>query len=243
MEQIYTNLSVVLLDDDDMSLLHLKQLITSNNQAMVVGVFTDPTVFLRQAPALHFDILILNCEMPGASAKEVVEIIGCERCIISTGSKDKYEEAIKCHPIDIMIKPPTQLDVMRTLNKARKIITPSAGKDYYLFKTLEHPDKISIRIQDIIYIFTHNNSRRKTMLMRNGASYTLSDYTMDELLEIAPHLLRPNQSELVAIDMIQCKGYDHVYLTISDKLAKHKWTPIGRSFIKEFNAHYKRCSL
>lgn len=81
------------------------------------------------------------------------------------------------------------------------------------------------------------------MLMRSGTSYTLSDYTMEELLAIAPHLLRPNQSELVAIDMIQCKGYDHLYLAISDKSAKNKWTPIGRSFIKDFNSHYKRCSL
>lgn len=243
MEQKYTHLSVALLDDDRMSVLHLKQLILTNNLAKVVGVFTDYKIFLQYLQALDFDILILDCEMPGISGKEIVEIVGCERCIINTGSKDRYEEAIKCHPIDIMLKPPSQLDVMRTLNKARKIITPSIGKDYYLFKTLEHPDKISVRIQDIVYIYTHNNSRRKTILMRNGASYTLSDYTMEELLVIAPHLLRPNQSELVAIDMIQCKGYDHVYLTISDKSAKQKWTPIGRSFIKEFNSHYKRCSL
>lgn len=244
MKNINNSLSVVLLDDDKMELLQLEQIITTHHLAKISATYDKPNVFLKEFSMLDFDILILDCDMPGISGREIVEKIGGEHCIISTGSKDKYEEAIKCHPIDILIKPASEFELYRTFEKAKKILSPSTEKnEYYLFKTLEKPDKISIKIHDILYIHTYNNSRRKIMTMRNGVSYTLFDYSMDELLGIAPHLLRPNQSELVAIDIIESKGHDYIYLTICDANAKNKWVSVGRSFKKSFDSHYKNCRL
>jgi PleD family two-component response regulator len=92
MKQANENLSIVLLDDDTVSLLHLRQLAANTGLANVVATFNSPQKFMEEFLNLKFDLLILDCEMPGMSGKEIIKKIGKDRCIVHTGSKHKYEE-------------------------------------------------------------------------------------------------------------------------------------------------------
>jgi DNA-binding LytR/AlgR family response regulator len=241
MKNINANLSVILLDDDLSSLLYLEQLIKTSQIANVVGIFNNPLKFVQEFPNLHFDLLMLDIEMPGMSGKEVIKKVGKERCIVNTGSHLKFEEAIKCHPIDILIKPANEIHFTRALEKAQKILMhPVLNKEYHAFRTSASNDKLNIRTKDIVYVATDYDSRNKVALMQDGREYILMNYKMDELINIAPHLLQPNHSVLVSMDIIASKGYDHICLTLLNKDKKQKMVSIGRAFMKKFNLQYNK---
>ncbi len=194
---------------------------------------------MRDLPQLHFDLLMLDIEMPGMNGKTIIKRVGKEHCIVVTGSKPRYEEVIKCHPIDILIKPATELHLQRALEKARIILAqPLRSKEYYAFQTAGSSDKINIKVKDIMYIVTDDDPRNKMVLMRDGNQHIFMNYTMIELLGAAPHLLQPNYSELVSMDIIAAKGYDHIHLKILNKDGKQKMVIIGRSFMEKFNSQF-----
>ncbi len=146
MEASSNNFSIVLLDDDDAAMFHLKQLVSNTKKADIIATFNDPIIFMRDLPQLHFDLLMLDIEMPGMNGKTIIKRVGKEHCIVVTGSKPRYEEVIKCHPIDILIKPATELHLQRALEKARIILAqPLRSKEYYAFQTAGSSDKINIK--------------------------------------------------------------------------------------------------
>jgi DNA-binding LytR/AlgR family response regulator len=234
-------LSIVLLDDDDASLLYMKQLVKTSRIANEVAAFKNPLKFIEEFPKLNFDLLMLDIDMPAMSGKDIIKRVGRERCIVNTGSQQKFEEAIKCHPIDILIKPAKENHFKRALEKAQKILLPNPiSKEHFEFRTSGSPNKLNLKVKNIIYVSTHKDPRNKIILMQDGTEHILTNYKMKELLKIAPHLLQPNPSELVSIDIISAREYDHVFLRILNTNKKQKMVSVGRSFLKKFNLHYSK---
>jgi DNA-binding LytR/AlgR family response regulator len=214
MKNSYNNLSVVILDDDDASILYLKHLINITRSALVTATFNHPGKFLEKFNELDFDVLILDCDMPEFNGKEIVKRIGRGRCIVNTASELLYEQAIKCHPIDILIKPVNDIYLIGALEKASKLIsfeTPKIG--YYMFNVAESKLKVKIRVSDFLYLSSDKTDpRNKEVILKSGQKYTLMDYSFKELLEIAPDLIPVNHSEAVSIEIIHSKGFDEVIL-------------------------------
>jgi|HubBroStandDraft_5_1064220.scaffolds.fasta_scaffold329891_1 hypothetical protein len=115
------------------------------------------------------------------------------------------------------------------------------SKKYFAFQTAESPDKIILKRKDVMYVITdESDARKKKAIMRDGTRHTFMKYTMLELLKIAPHLLQPNHSELVAIDIIVSKGHEHIIVTLPTIDKKQKMVIIGRAFRESFNLQFNK---
>ena len=96
-----------------------------------------------------------------------------------------------------------------------------------------HRDKVFIKVEDIVYVITHHDSRNKIIKLTDGSEHVIMHYTMAEILNFAPHLLRPNKSELVSRNIIFAHGFDHIYIKIPNNEEK-KMVNIGYNFSKNF---------
>lgn len=240
MKKTNTHLSVILLDDDKNALLYMEQLVAHTQIANVVATYTDTGKFIQDLPSLHFDLLILEIEMHGVSNKALIKNVGKEKCIVNTDSEHRYAEAIKSHPIDILIKPAKESQVLRALEKALKIISKEEEElaiEYQMFNVAEDKyKKTLIKLSDILYVRSSIASpRNKEIILRSGEKFTLMDYSFKELLKIAPRLIQVNQSEAVSIEMIQSKGLDEVIVKEIPGRSGIKSLTLSRAFRSEFN--------
>jgi len=239
MKRTNTNLSVVLLDEDVNALLHIEQLITTTQIANVIGTYTDSEKFIKDLPILNFDLLILDIEIQGISGKTLIKKVGKERCIVNTASEHRYAEAIKSHPIDILIKPAKRAQVLRALEKALIFIPKEeeVAIEYQMFNVAEDKyKKTLIKLSDILYVRSSPVSpRNKEIALRSGTKFTLLDYSFKELLKIAPKLIQINQSEAVSIEIIQSKGFDEIIVKELPGRAGVKSLTLSRAFRIEFN--------
>lgn len=240
MKNIHHNLSVVLLDDDGMSLLELEQIITTHHLAKINAVYSNPNIFLKDLSTLNFDILILDCDMPGISAREIIGKIGCERCIINTGSKDKYEEAIECHPIDILLKPTKDIQLSKAFEKALKFISRENGNaEYHLFNVAQNKLKVQIKLSDIVYVHSdETDSRNKDIILRDGKKYTLMNCSFKDLLHIAPSLIQVNHSEAISLEIVCSKGFDEIILSGIPGVIDQKSVTLSHTYRNDFINRY-----
>jgi DNA-binding NarL/FixJ family response regulator len=86
-----TKLRCLLLDDELPGLTYLKLLCEQIKEVEVVKVFNDPSLLLKDAPKLEFDICILDIEMPGISGLEVAKALKGKQSITS---KNPYKKSV-----------------------------------------------------------------------------------------------------------------------------------------------------
>ncbi|HTA82398.1 MAG TPA: response regulator [Bacteroidia bacterium] len=234
MEKINSTLSIVLLDNDVASLSQMEQLINNLQIANVVATFNNSAAFIKELPMLNFDLLMLDIEMAGTTGREVIKKVGRDKCIINTGHKHRYEEAIKCHPIDILLKPVYKKALNRALDKAKKIIPEIKAmteNKYLAFNTAKRGGKVFLLLQDIVFVTTDKDGpRNKLVIMRDGSRHILMNYTIDELHNTVPHLLRPNTSSLISPEIVLKKGFNYFELTVSNEEKKKIVVNITRKF-------------
>jgi DNA-binding LytR/AlgR family response regulator len=116
------------------------------------------------------------------------------------------------NPVDIITKPFTHERINKAIDKFGV-----KHVEYGLFNVAESSKKVSIHLPDILFIGTDDDdARNKTVVLKGGLRYILMNYSLDDIKNLAPHLMQVNRHELVALDIINNVTHDSVILKHAD---------------------------
>ncbi|HTA27429.1 MAG TPA: hypothetical protein VK809_06560 [Bacteroidia bacterium] len=225
------------MEKNEQSLASLSRLINDSKLAHVVAIFNSAEQFILSMQSISIDLLMFDIEDLDMRGKHLVKIFGEKPSIVLT--TDAYlKEAILCHSIDTLIKPVHEKLLINALLKASRLINVQTGTpDLVEFNTAKEGGKHLLKPKDFVFISKDEDfSRNKILIMRNGDTHTLMNYSIPELEKMAPQLLRVNRNQLVCPEIITQRGYDHIYITLPDKRIKPMMLTIGRDFVRQFNA-------
>ncbi|OXS57001.1 hypothetical protein B1A99_19355 [Cohnella sp. CIP 111063] len=122
-------LRIVLVDDEPIILEKLKTMLEENEQAHIVGAYTDPMEALKEMPSVRPDCAFLDIEMPGISGIELAEKLAASipelEVVFATAYNHYAAQAFDVNAIDYMLKPIRP----ERLNKALdKLLARNAGR-------------------------------------------------------------------------------------------------------------------
>lgn len=203
---MYNKIKIAVIDDENSIHDILHHFIQNSNIAEVKYDFTDPEKFIKEAPSLDFDVCFLDISMPGLNGLTVAQLLGNKPVVFVTGSDDKLRQAIELSPVDIVTKPFNHERIMKALSKIN-----IKNKEYALFNIAESNKKISVHMPDVFFVATDEiDARNKIVVLKCGQMYTLMNYSLTSILEMAPQLVQANRHELISVDMIKGMGHDSI---------------------------------
>ena len=202
-------LKVVVVDDDSSMHEILKELYENSDIIKIETSYTDPAVFMKDAPTLCFDLCLLDINMPGVNGLVLAQVLGNKPYIFITGSEDRLKDALGLKPIDIVTKPFNKERLDYALEKAFKQI--STNIVYGLYNVAESDKKVKLHLPDFVFVgIDDSDSRHKSLTMNGGVKYTLMDCRLEDLLTDAPQLIQVNRAQLVSIHEIHEVDHDKV---------------------------------
>jgi DNA-binding LytR/AlgR family response regulator len=209
-------IKIAIVDDDDYVHDFLNTIYNNSDIVEMKYSFIDSAKFIEAAPNIDFDLCMLDVRMPFMDGLEVARHIGSKPIIFVTGSDDRLPEALELSPIDIVIKPFTRERIDRALEKASKLIMDEDVK-YGLFNVAESRKKVCIHLDDILFVKTDDvDTRNKLVVLISGTQYTLMNYSLNEILKVAGHLVQVNRQELVSVANISEVNADNITLKSSN---------------------------
>ena len=229
-----TILRVATVDDDPNIHTTIKQMCKESPYVEIVYSYTDPEKFLTDAPLLDFDLCTLDIQMPGIEGTAVAQVLNGKPVIFITGSDDRFRDALNLSPIDIVPKPILKDRLYKAIEKA---YTALAGKkEYELFNVAESNKKVKIRLGDILLVSTDEiDPRHKQVWLKNGETYTLMNYRLDDLVEHSPTLIQVNRAELVSLEAVHEVERDLITLKgVKAENGKPMQITLSPSFKKKF---------
>jgi DNA-binding LytR/AlgR family response regulator len=147
----------LIVDDNPLATLTLKQLASQVNSISIVGEFTnalDAYAFLTKN---NVDLLFLDIEMPGMTGLELAKSLIKKPIIIFTSSQKKYAaEAFELAVADYLIKPYSLERFLMAVSKAEEILQrsnteiESVSSDFMFIKENKLIKKIDCN--DILWI-------------------------------------------------------------------------------------------
>jgi len=236
-----TRLKCLLLDDELPGLSYLKLLCEQMPELEVVRAFNNPEIFLKEFPALEFDLCILDIEMPGTNGIELAALLKGKPVIFTTAYKDYATDAFDLDAIDYVIKPVKPERLRQAVIKAIQRINPE-------IKTTQHlrlnTDKgiAWLDISQLVYVRTSEiDSRDKTAYLTNGTNLQLKNISFEKLISLLPSagFCRVNKQELIAMNTVQYFSNNQIttsiYLQSEKPLILTLGEPYRTSFISKIN--------
>jgi two-component system LytT family response regulator len=204
-------IKVAIVDDDESMHEILKEFYENSDLIKIAYTYLDSKKFIQEAPAIDFDICLLDINMPQMDGLTVAQVLGNKPYIFITGSEDKLKAALGLLPIDIVTKPFTKKRLDYALEKASKLINEKI--EYGLFNVAESRKKQKLHLPDFLYITAADNDpRNKQLVMKGDIKYVLMNCNLQEIIAAAPHLVQVNRKDLVSIHLIKELNNDSVTL-------------------------------
>jgi two-component system LytT family response regulator len=222
------------VDDDPNIHATLKQMCKESPLVEIAYTYSDPEKFLSDAPTLDFDLCMLDIQMPGMEGITVAQLLNKKPVIFITGADDRFRDALNLSPVDIVPKPILKDRLFRAIEKAYNMIVEK--REYELFNVAESNKKVKIRLQDILFVSTDDiDPRHKQVWLKNGETYTLMNYKLDELAEHSPTLVQVNRGELISLEAVHEVERDLITLKgIKAENGKPKQVTLSPNFKKKF---------
>ncbi len=114
---------IMIVDDEELALKHLKNVLKSVAPDSEPRLFTDSDQALAFVRENRMDVVFLDVEMPGMGgislAKKMLEFCPCMNIIYVTGYTEYALEAFSVHASGYLLKPVSHEDVMRELKDLR----------------------------------------------------------------------------------------------------------------------------
>ncbi|WP_347382914.1 response regulator [Paenibacillus pabuli] len=133
-------LRAVLIDDEQLALLHLESLLKKLVPITIAGVFMDAETALEQIPALSPDIIFLDIQMPEMNgleaAERLVSLCPSAEIVFVTAYDNHALEAFELNALDYVLKPLNLDRLSKTVNRIQKRIR-------YAVAT-EEPEEVTI---------------------------------------------------------------------------------------------------
>jgi len=236
-----TQISIFIVDDENLARARLKRLIADNNLYTVCGEAENGEQALLHIETIKPDIVLLDIRMPGIDGLEVAEKLAefnHPPAIIFCTAYDEYAiEAFKYKAIGYVLKPARAEDLNLALIQAKQLnqlqikqLRSHSAEESPLFVAHSwHGDEL-IPFESI-YFF---RSDHKYLTVYHSKGESLSDQTLKELERIHPEeLIRVHRNTLVNISHITAlnknnEGHYHIQIENSE----HN-VPVSRRHVAE----------
>ncbi len=233
-----TKLKCLLLDDELTGLAYLKMLCEQLPELEVVKAFNNPEIFLKEIPAIEFDICILDIEMPGINGLEVANLLNGKPVIFVTAYKEYAAEAFDLDAVDYVRKPVRKERLQKAVQKA---VEKFSGKESATKKNFVQLNtdkgKAILFFDQIAFIKTsETDSRDKIVRLFNGEEFTLKNISFDKVKSILPviNFCRINKKEFISLNAVQYFSFDEITTTILVEQGKFLKLPLSEVYRNEF---------
>ena len=224
------------MDDELPGLAYLKMLCDQFEELEVVKAFNDPIVFLKELPALQFDLCILDIEMPGMNGLKLASHLKGKFVIFVTAYKEYAAEAFDLDAVDYVRKPVQRQRLHQAVMKAimRQPAQPHE-KDFTQLNTGK--GKSLIYFNQLLYCTVSNtDSRDKIALLSDGTQLTLKNISFERLTGLLPtgQFCRLNKKDLLSLRAVHTFSYNEVTTTIPTAPGQFLKLPLSESYRKDF---------
>ena len=106
MSELQPPLRVVIVDDEELARLALRQHLTTLGNIEIVGECSNGFEAIKAATELKPDVMLLDVQMPKIDGFEVLEVIGRDIPVIFVTAYDEFAlRAFEVHAVDYLLKP------------------------------------------------------------------------------------------------------------------------------------------
>jgi DNA-binding LytR/AlgR family response regulator len=226
----------LLLDDELPGLSYLKLLCEQIPELEVVRAFNDPELFLKEFPAIDFDLCILDIEMPGINGIQLAALLKEKPVIFTTAYKDYATDAFDLDAIDYVIKPVKPERLQQAVNKAIQRIRIKDRSSKHLRLNTDKGIAL-LDVNQLVYVRTSEiDSRDKTALLSNGTNLHLKNISFEKLISLLPssEFCRVNKKELIALSSVLYFSNDQITTNIYNQSEKPLIISLGETYRSDF---------
>jgi DNA-binding LytR/AlgR family response regulator len=146
-------MNCIIVDDDEISRMVLRQLVKQVEHLNLVTVCTNPIDAINILTNGGIDLVFLDMEMPEMSGMEMLKVLKYKPQIIMTTSHKKYAlEAYDQNVIDYLIKPITLPRFLTAMSKVKIFSKPQINTDEDFFFIKKNAVLNKVPIKDILWI-------------------------------------------------------------------------------------------
>jgi DNA-binding LytR/AlgR family response regulator len=241
-------LKLVIVDDDAESIELVTDFCRDIPYIKLAGKFQEPMSFIKQIPRLEFDLCVISVSMK--HGLEVARHLEGKPFIFLVKGEYLLRPAIDMSPIDIVSKPLKKERFNIAVVKAHKqilsdrIIQEQTKEDNseYVVLSSGFRGKIRIKPADILHAYSHKeDTRHKHIIMRDGTTFLATYCPFSKLSEIAPHLRKVNNSEMVSVEKIKKVTGQTITISYPFESLKEKSILLARTFRPEFRRIMQAC--
>jgi len=222
----------LLLDDELPGLAYLKVLCGQIPELEVVKAFNDPLRLVAEAPALDFDLCLLDIEMPGMNGMEVARALQGKPVIFVTAYKEYAAEAFDLEAIDYIRKPVQKDRLERAIQRAvARLSKPEGEKAFMQLNT--NKGKALVFFDQLLRVTTANGDKRdKLAWLEGGQQLIFKNIGFDQLLALLPAqtFIRVNKGEILAIRTVHTYTHDEITTILMDEQGKPIKTVLGDGY-------------
>ena len=232
------------MDDELPGLTYLKMLCEQMPELEVVKAFNDPLQLLKEAPALKFDLCILDIEMPGMNGLDVAKALNTrpdgegqgKPVIFTTAYKEYAADAYDIEAIDYIRKPIDRLRLEKAVQKACDVLLkPTDGKAYAPFNT--NKGKMLLVFNEVMLVtIAENDKRDKLVYLQSGEEVILKNTSFDQLLAILPEndFCRVSKKEVVALKAVKFFVHNEITTQVLDRNGMNRKINLSDIYRKDF---------
>ena len=213
-----TKLRCLLLDDEIPGLTYLKMMCEQIPELDIVKSFTDPEKLLAEMPALDFDLVISDIEMPGIDGLTLAKAFKEKLVIFTTAYKEYAAAAFDIDAVDYITKPVKMERLQKAVHKALgkfnlqtpvKSITLNTDKG----KTILYSNTI------VLIRTSATESRDKEVFLNDQSDLVLKNIKFETLLNELPaaDFCRINKKEIIAMKAVKFFSHNEITLNLHDK--------------------------
>jgi two-component SAPR family response regulator len=202
----------------------------------VVKAFSSPQKLLDEMSTLHFDLLIVDIEMPGINGMQLANLVKNKMIIFATAYKEYAAEAFDLDAIDYVCKPIKKSRLEEAVRKAcKRIASHSEPADYVTLNT--DKGKSVLYFDQIFYISTSAKDRRdKIVYLQNQTKVTLKNYSIKEILHYLPEKMfcQVNKQEILSIKAVAFFNRNEIITHIQQSNGKQLIIYLGEVYRQNF---------
>lgn len=230
-----SKIKCIILDDELPGLTYLKMLCEQLSFIEVERCFSSPELFLKEYKNIHFDVCLLDINMPDVNGIEIAQLLQDKQVIFTSAYPEFAINAFEIEACDFIKKPVTKERLEKALAKAQKQVTEGQEKTFFTWNT--NMGKSTIYFEEILYISTSGIDKRdKVVHLKNNDELILKNITIEKLLSLIPQkqFTQVNKADIVSRKAIQAYTADEIVLKIPGKTKSV--LSLGDSFRKNFTA-------
>ncbi|WP_423127841.1 LytR/AlgR family response regulator transcription factor [Gaoshiqia sp. Z1-71] len=231
-----TKLKCLLLDDELPGLTYLKMLCEQIPELEVVKAFNNPEIFMREIPALEFDLCILDIEMPGINGLQIANLLNGKPVIFATAYREYAADAFDLNAVDYVRKPVKKERLEQAVNKAITLINSTKNPKNFIQLNTDK-GKALLFFDQICYLKTsETDSRDKIARLTDGGEFILKNISFERLAELLPSgdFCRINKKELIAMKIVRVFSFDQITTTLQGQSGKNLTLTLSEAYRKEF---------